>query len=229
MLIWLTWTALSQTTMDYTIQTSVITQLNPSRIELNWDADTNATGYSISRKLKTSNTWTVLTNSLPGSATQFTDTVNAGIAYEYRIIRNSNTITAFSYTYSGIEVPAQEYRGRLILIIDSTHASALAPEIEQLMADLSGDGWKVLRHDVSPADSVTFIKSLITADYNADIANTRCVFLLGHVPVPYSGNLNPDGHPDHQGAWPADVYYADMNGSWTDNIVNNIEIGRAHV
>ncbi|HSF88487.1 MAG TPA: T9SS type A sorting domain-containing protein, partial [Saprospiraceae bacterium] len=27
-------------------------------------------------------------------------------------------------------------------------------------------------------------------------------------------------HPDHEGAWPADVYYADMNGTWTDNSVN---------
>ena len=47
------------------------------------------------------------------------------------------------------------------------------------------------------------------------------LFLLGHVPVPYSGNINPDGHPDHQGAWPADGYYADMDGTWTDISVNN--------
>jgi hypothetical protein len=46
------------------------------------------------------------------------------------------------------------------------------------------------------------------------------VFLLGRIRVPYSGDIYPDGHPDHEGAWPADVYYADMNGAWTDNAVN---------
>jgi hypothetical protein len=54
-----------------------------------------------------------------------------------------------------------------------------------------------------------------------DPINTKALFLLGHVPVPYSGNLNPDGHPDHQGAWPADVYYGDVNGIWTDASVSS--------
>src|SRR5207245_7348030 len=32
----------------------------------------------------------------------------------------------------------------------------------------------------------------------------------------------PDGHvPNHKGAWPADVYYGDMDGSWTDNQIND--------
>jgi Secretion system C-terminal sorting domain len=46
--------------------------------------------------------------------------------------------------------------------------------------------------------------------------------LLGHVPVPYSGQLYPDGHQDHEGAWPADMYYGEMNGFWTDASVNFI-------
>lgn len=42
------------------------------------------------------------------------------------------------------------------------------------------------------------------------------------MPVPYSGNIAPDGHtPDHLGAWPADGYYADMDGNWTDVSINN--------
>src|SRR6185503_3639869 len=62
--------------------------------------------------------------------------------------------------------------------------------------------------------------NLIKADYSADPANVKSVFLFGHVPVPYSGQLNPDGHADHVGAWPADVYYGDIDGNWTDNSVN---------
>src|SRR5207248_1131072 len=45
---------------------------------------------------------------------------------------------------------------------------------------------------------------------------------FGHVPVPYSGLLNPDGHPNHLGAWPADAYYGDMDGLWTDTTVNYV-------
>ena len=53
------------------------------------------------------------------------------------------------------------------------------------------------------------MKDLIKAQYNADPANTKAVFLFGHVPVPYSGDIVPDGHyADHQGAWPCDGYYA---------------------
>src|SRR6185369_8466456 len=56
--------------------------------------------------------------------------------------------------------------------------------------------------------------------YYADPQEVNCVFLFGHVPVPYSGNIAPDGHdPAHQGAWPCDGYYGDMDGVWTDQTV----------
>jgi hypothetical protein len=80
-----------------------------------------------------------------------------------------------------------------------------------------GDGWQVIRHDVDRNDNPASIKALIMADYASDPANVRSVFLFGHVPVPYSGDIVPDGHnPDHRGAWPADVYYADVNTDWSD-------------
>jgi hypothetical protein len=41
-----------------------------------------------------------------------------------------------------------------------------------------------------------------------------------------SGNICPDGHPDHYGAWPSDGYYADLDGSWTDVSVNNSASGK---
>jgi len=53
----------------------------------------------------------------------------------------------------------------------------------------------VIRHNVSRTAAVTAVKALIVADYNADPLNTRALFLLGHVPVPYSGSINPDAHP----------------------------------
>ena len=44
--------------------------------------------------------------------------------------------------------------------------------------------------------------------------------------MPYSGNIAPDGHPDHVGAWPADGYYGDMDGVWTDTSVSNTVASR---
>jgi hypothetical protein len=77
-----------------------------------------------------------------------------------------------------------------------------------------------VRREVNRNDSVVAVKSVIKAVYDADPANVKSVFLFGHIPVPYSGQLNPDGHPDHVGAWPADAYYGDMDGIWTDTTVN---------
>src|SRR5262249_22985188 len=58
-------------------------------------------------------------------------------------------------------------------------------------------------------------------DYRADPEHTQAVFLLGHIPVPYSGDLAPDGHVEHMGAWPADLYYGVLDGEWTDANVND--------
>lgn len=41
------------------------------------------------------------------------------------------------------------------------------------------------------------------------------------VPVAYSGDINPDAHNDHKGAWAADIFYGDLDGRWTDTLINN--------
>src|SRR6185369_11013162 len=149
--------------------------------------------------------------------------VSDGTAYEYKIVKTTTSSAGYigwGYIYAGIRAPAIQSRGRIILIVDNRFSGSLPAELERLRQDLIGDGWLVLRHDVSPGDSVQSVKAIIKSDYDADRANTKAVFLFGHVPVPYSGNIFPDGHPQHQGAWPADTYYGDMNGTWTDNTVD---------
>ena len=61
--------------------------------------------------------------------------------------------------------------------------------------------------------------------YSEDPSNTRALLLFGNIPVPYSGNFMPDHHADHTGAWPADVYYADVDGVWTDSEVSWKAVG----
>ena len=63
-----------------------------------------------------------------------------------------------------------------------------------------------------------------TGDVGIAIASK--VVAVGAV-APFVGNQAPDGHGDHVGAWPADGYYGDMNGTWTDTSVNNTTASRA--
>jgi hypothetical protein len=114
----------------------------------------------------------------------------------------------------------------VILLVDDTMAAPLATELARFEQDLVGDGWIVHRQNISRTASVASVRTAITARYQLDPAQTRALILFGRIPVPYSGNLAPDGHPDHQGAWPADVYYGDVNGTWTDVTVNNSAASR---
>ncbi|HEY3385168.1 MAG TPA: T9SS type A sorting domain-containing protein [Saprospiraceae bacterium] len=211
-----------QTCQDASVELSADVQTNPPRITLHWRAASDTTSqHFVYRKLKTGTSWGAVLGSFDGKATSFIDsTVNVGVSYEYRVFRNATNYTGNGYINAGIEVPSLHTRGILILVVDETFIDSLAFEIARLISDLEGDGWRVVQHNVSRTATVASIKSLIVETYNQDKPNTKAVFLLGRIRVPYSGDLFPDGHADHEGAWPADVFYADMNGTWTDNAVN---------
>lgn len=212
--------ASGQSVSDYAVQVTAAIQTNPPSITLSWPGDTNALDFYVYRKLRDDVSWGPGV-ALPPSATGFVDTdVVVGGAYEYSIFKDTLTYVAEGYVYAGLLAPMNESRGKVILLVDESHAPALTLELARLQQDLAGDGWTVLRHDVARNASVTDIKGTISTDYQADPAEVKAVFLLGHVPVPYSGNLNPDGRADHKGAWPADVYYGITNGIWTDSSVN---------
>ncbi len=218
---------------DYAVQVSAVVQTAPPQLKLSWPADTNATGYSVYRKLRDDPSWPPGLM-LPVNATNFVDTnVLVGGAFEYQVRKTGSNYSGEGDIYAGIQVPLVENRGKVILLVDNSFTSSLSNELARLQQDLVGDGWTVLRHDVPrmvvpPANTssnswlarsneLAGVKSLLTADYNADPANVNSVFLFGHVPVPYSGDLVPDEHTDHVGAWPADPYYASLSGAWTDS------------
>lgn len=219
-----------QSVSDYAVRVSAVVQTNPARITFSWPANPQATNCTRYRKTRDATSWGGAT-ALASNATNYVDSsVSVGSAYEYRISRTAWTGTtnysSEGYIYAGIGVPLIESRGKVVLVVESnTVAPSLTMELARLQLDLVGDGWTVLRHDVARNDTVPNIKAIIKADYTADTANVKAVFLFGHVPVPYSGDLNPDGHPNHLGAWPADAYYAEMNSTWTDSSVNDTSAG----
>ena len=96
-----------------------------------------------------------------------------------------------------MKVPAVEARGKLLLVVDDTMVTPLSPEIAQLKEDLAADGWTVQQITAPRTGTAITTKALIKAAYDADPANVKQVYLLGHVPVPYSGQIAPDGHGGH--------------------------------
>ncbi|MCX7044313.1 MAG: IPT/TIG domain-containing protein [Candidatus Sumerlaeota bacterium] len=219
-------------------------------ITLKWPLESRATGYEISRKARSDNVWVqVGAVANPGSATSWQDTnVAVGQAYEYRVKRTTTILaytdswaprilaglTSYGYIYSGINMPPVDHRGTVILIADNTIAGACSAELAMLRDDLIGDGWSVIRHDVERGTvnsskgpgayektGAPAVKQLIVNEYLKNPKEVKSVFLFGHVPVPYSGNFTPTGHaPGHTGAFPADVYYGDVDGVFTDSVVD---------
>ena len=211
-----------QSSSDPAVQISVSVQVNPAQITLNWIGNVTSSQYQVFRKLKSSLTWITAIANLNGTTNQYIDNaVSVGINYEYKIARSGAGYVGYGYVNSGIRVPEIENRGKLILMVDSSFILPLANELSRFIKDVEGDGWEVIRHNVLRTGSVTHVKNLILNDYAIDSTNIKALFLFGHIPVPYSGNINPDGHPDHLGAWPADVYYGDVDGIWTDVSVNS--------
>lgn len=203
-------------TFVYAVQISASVQTSPPRIQLRWEPDPyGARSYTVFRKGRNAVAWGP-GKVLPGHAAAYTDSaVAVGGAYEYQIIKAGPGYTGYGYILTGINAPLREGRGKLVLVVANTHAAALAPELARLKSDLIGDGWQVLRYNVSPTDTPTRIKNLIVAAYQADPINVKAVFLFGHVPIRRSGTLEYDGHGARP--MPADSFYGDVNGNWSGN------------
>lgn len=126
-------------------------------------------------------------------------------------------------------------RGTALVVADAEAAAALASEIDALRRALRREGFATqlitVAPSANPADAVEVRRAIRTQWQRTDVPRLTHVLLLGAVPVPYSGGFNvngafpnPDFHPEHGGAWPADAYYADMDrfpgvdaeSSWTD-------------
>ncbi|MBI3135245.1 MAG: T9SS type A sorting domain-containing protein [Bacteroidetes bacterium] len=203
---------------------ATVDALAPS-ISLNWPADNDATNFVVYRKAKGAASWGTAIATLPANATGYTDAaVTVNTLYDYKIqMTSGSSPTKYGYLSSGIEVTANSNRGIALVVIESTYMANIPFQTatDVFLEDLELDGWYPKTIYVSSADQVTTVKAAILTSYNENPSKTKLLILLGNVPVPHSGELNPDGHPDHEGAWPTDTYYADVNGTWTDASVNN--------
>lgn len=221
-------------------QMSAEVRAQPPAITLRWRRVPSVPA-KLQRKSPSASTWTTLTETLAWSYTDADPALSVGQRYQYQLLLGNTPLVEDSLT-TGLNLPAADNRGSVVLLVDKTVASALSGSLQQLQQDLVGDGWTVLRHDVPRHDDhawdrravnktyiqdVANIKSLITADYCTAASPVKAVFIVGHVTIPYSGAAAEDGHVstpedplNHLGAWPADAYYGDMGGNWPDQSVN---------
>ena len=202
-------------TWTFAVQLAATVSTDPARVELRWTTDPfPVRDYAVYRKGVTDASWgePVI---LGADALSFTDeNVEAGRIYEYQVIRHAVSYTAYGYIAVGLDAPLVDTRGRVILVVDRSIADPIAAELRRLETDLAGDGWTVVRRDVARDASPADIKAEIRNEWQADRERTKSVLLFGHIPVVRSGNQNVDGHQARP--MPADVFYGEMDGDWTD-------------
>lgn len=212
---------LAQVPKDATVPLTATVNTSPVSVTLNWPTPITSTVRVLRRLKGQTGAWTSLLNAANSTQTSLTDAnVTLGQTYEYRVERLSN-VAAYGYAHVAVEAPVTDSRGKVLLFTDAALVAPLAAEIARLKDDLRGEGWQVIEYVTEASSTVQEVKAKIVSAYNADPVGVKSVFLLGSIPVPYSGNTQWDGHPEHNGAWPADTYYADLNGTWTDATVNN--------
>jgi len=219
----------AQTTEDYAVEITATVQPTPAQITLKWKLLTVDTPtYTIWRKAKTATAWGSPIATLGATDSTYTDTsVIVDSAYEYEIMALGTTLASYGYIYAGIKSPAIHNKGTLLLLVDSTLSDSCATAIQTFMQDIWADGWQLIRHDFSRTVPDTTIKAVIANDY-ATNANVMAALIVGHLAVPYSADFNstinpPDGHvPQHDGAWPSDIYYSCLGSGWTDVTANDV-------
>jgi hypothetical protein len=185
-----------------------------AELELRWAARADVSSYSLTRVNPDGGQEAAV--ALGANADRYLESgLAVGGVYEWRLVAS---LTAGGMAYGvlrgGIDVALVEDRGRALVCVADAAAAALGTELERLRLDLLGDGWRPELLIVDAAVDVPGLKATIVSAHAADPLSA--VFLFGDLPVPYSGSVYPDGHTSHRGAWPADVYYAEIDGNWTD-------------
>jgi hypothetical protein len=219
---------LGQTARDVAVEISAEIK-SSGGLDILWKSDPNAQKYYIFKRSTSKVDW-LLIDSVSGTSTKYTDIYfSGGKPIEYRIAKKSSLYSFLGngYVMIGNKLAPKVKLGKLLLIIDSNYSLPLISQINDYRNQLQREGWDIVSKVVLRTASVSSIKTWIKTQWDADSLNIKSIFLLGHIPVPYSGNYRPDGHVEHTGAWPADMYYGNFYSNWSDNTVNNTQATRS--
>src|SRR3954463_13191179 len=145
----------AEDTWRFSVQITATVQTSPARITLNWLQDKyGVNSWTIYRKAKADTGWGLVTT-LGGSITTYADNnVTVGSSYEYKIVKAATGgYSGYGYIYAGINAPLVDSRGKVILVVDNSFSGSLSNELATMQSDLAGDGWTVVRRDVSRNDT----------------------------------------------------------------------------
>lgn len=187
---------------------------------LQWNALANSSSVTIRRLLLgRPDAGVVVVATLDAGATSWVEPVfDAGTRAIYRVQRNQQGgFGGEAVLLAGVEAPFIDDPGVVLVLVDDVNSVRLRSQLDQAVRDLRDDGFEVVEQAVPRTETPPQVKDRIIAVAAGATGRRVQVMLLGAIPRPFSGLQNPDGHPDHYGAWPADPYYADLSGlNWTD-------------
>ncbi len=211
---------------------------NDLSVVIEWDADEQVQSYILYRRDWGERNWGNAIASLPATDRLFRDSdIDTTAVYEYVVVKQTsvqdplntnNSIRGYGYITWAIHKPEVHNRGVMGVLVSTLIQDSMPEDVRQLTQDLTADGWTVFKSIIAPGQNVADVEAII--DYNIRLSGCNALYLLGNIPVPYSGlycadpvyQSPPDGHGktdpnSHCGAWPADVFYGTIYGAWTDN------------
>ena len=200
--------------------------------ELSWPENSARTGtyQFFYRELYGSDpTWLSVGNPIQGPASSLVFNTQKNVEFAAQYLNQNNQAEAIGYIAAGV-LNEPILKGRTILVIDSLISVEAQSQLATLKTDLLASGWFFDELIVKRTDNPEAIKGKIQSLLAKGSFENNTVYIIGHVPVPYSGYFSstgtrppPDGHVEgsgnHTGAWPADVFYADFEGIWEDILV----------
>ncbi len=196
-------------------------------ILLEWTPKNGTTSFIISRKTPDSKTWQNIATLGASDSSYLDESAQAGTVYEYLFNRKISTTNHYGTLAAGMDIPPVHYRGAILVVIDSALKINIEEQVNTYFTHLALDGWTVHQLEVGTAYDHFRVKDSIQAWHEIKPYRRHTVLLFGNIPVPYSGFINPDAHPEHKGAWPADVYYGEFNGLWEDKRDFSMDANRA--
>lgn len=179
--------------------------------------------YVVLRKELDANLWQKV-DTLPKGKRTYSDTIpnvsNLPLEYGFHFIGDTNFAAGYYLVGNSDSTPINY--GFALILVDETLRDTLFTEIERFKQDLIADGWVVETHSVPRSETfnpiaVRKVKRLINSYFYRFGNDLKAIVLVGRVPVPYSGNYAFDGHSNHIGAFPSDLFYACKDCRWTDD------------
>ncbi|MGB9851928.1 MAG: hypothetical protein ACPLPX_03575 [Candidatus Kapaibacteriota bacterium] len=179
----------------------------------------------IKKKPIFSERWELLDTLLKGM-TFFFDTLPINSLSEFGFHCSVDSLDSFGYFLIGEKSSVETYLGNVLIIVDSTIFDGIQPQLKEFVEDLENEGWFVELRKSPRAENfnpieIRKVKRIVNSYKRNWKEKFKVLLLVGRVPVPYTGNYTFDGHSDHFGAFPSDLFYVIDDSLLTDEVEYN--------